>query len=241
MKKTVKTLLAAVLALGFCLPAAARHGAQGQGRQSVAATVAVDTGAVVAYSDTTATDTAAYGAGTNATGTGVSRHYSFSIDDVTDPFNLIAYLATIGAGGVVVAIFFVILCLLVVFSPVILLVVILVMVSKRRSERYKVVEKAMETGRPVPDDIRPSVFDSKELLWRKGIHAFKNASLQEITDRLGFYYHTRIIIRNSAAAAVRYSGKFRQEEGVYEILRLLRQVQNFSLSRDNSSGTIYID
>ena len=84
-------------------------------------------------------------------------------------------------------------------------------------------------------------FDPDELLWRKGIHAFKNASLQEITDRLGFYYHTRIIIRNSAAAAVRYSGKFRQEEGVYEILRLLRQVQNFSLSRDNSSGTIYID
>lgn len=170
MEKFIVTLLMAVT---LCLPAAARHGAQGQGRQSVAATAAVDTGAVVAYSDTTATDTAAYGAGTNATGTGVSRHYSFSIDDVTDPFNLIAYLATIGAGGVVVAIFFVILCLLVVFSPVILLVVILVMVSKRRSERYKVVEKAMETGRPVPDDIRPSVFDSKELLWRKGIrHIF---------------------------------------------------------------------
>ena len=84
-------------------------------------------------------------------------------------------------------------------------------------------------------------FDPDELLWREGIHVFKDASLQEITDRLSFYYHTRIIIRNPEAAVVRYSGKFRQEEGVYEILELLRQVQNFTLTRADSSGTICID
>ena len=84
-------------------------------------------------------------------------------------------------------------------------------------------------------------FDHDELLWREGIHAFRNATLREIAGQLEFYYHTRIVIRNPEAAAARYSGKFRQKDGVYEILRLLQQAQGFEIAKDDSTGVIYID
>lgn len=84
-------------------------------------------------------------------------------------------------------------------------------------------------------------FDPDELLWREGIHAFRNTTLGEIAGQLEFYYHTRIVIRNPEAAAARYSGKFRQKDGVYEILRLLRQAQRFDIAKDDSTGVIYID
>ena len=84
-------------------------------------------------------------------------------------------------------------------------------------------------------------FNHDELLWREGIHAFRNATLREIAGQLEFYYHTNIVIRNPEAATARYSGKFRQKDGVYEILRLLQQAQGFSITKDDSTGVIYID
>lgn len=72
------------------------------------------------------------------------------------------------------AVFFVILCLLTVFSPVILIVVVLYMVFRRKKERYRIIEKAMETGEPIPDELRRTETMSPDMLWRKGI---RNASI----------------------------------------------------------------
>ena len=57
-------------------------------------------------------------------------------------------------------------------SPVALIVMILYFVFRRRKERYKIVEKAMETGRPLPKDMLNPDLESKELLWRKGVKNF---------------------------------------------------------------------
>ena len=100
-------------------------------------------------------------------GTGV-----WTINDVSDPFNLIAYLTNLDFGGVIVAIFFVLLCIITVLSPVILIAVILYLVFKRRNDRYRVIEKAMETGQPLPDDMKRGAIESNEVLWRKGVKNF---------------------------------------------------------------------
>ena len=132
-------------------------------------TAVTDTNGIVAYSDTTVTDTAAANSadGEDQHGTGV-----WTINEVSDPFNLIAYLTTLDFGGVIVAIFFVLLCIITVLSPVILIAVILYLVFKRRNDRYRVIEKAMETGQPLPDDMKRGALESNEVLWRKGVKNF---------------------------------------------------------------------
>ncbi len=123
-----------------------------------------DTTGIAAYSDTTSVDTAAYDEPAD------DEFYSERmLDKVTDPFRLIAFLTSSGIGGVLVAIFFVLLCLLVVFSPVILLAVILYFVFRRKKESYRVAEKAMETGNPIPGDLVKNRTADNDALWMKGI------------------------------------------------------------------------
>lgn len=158
-------MLILTTAFALCLPLAV----QAQAVPGVQKTAVADTSGIVAYSDTTVTDTAAANSadGEDGQGTGV-----WTLNDVSDPFNLIAYLTTLDLGGVIVAIFFVLLCIITVLSPVILVAVILYLVFKRRKDRYRVIEKAMETGQPLPDDMRKDVLETDEVLWRKGVKNF---------------------------------------------------------------------
>lgn len=130
---------------------------------------AVDTSEIVAYSDTTgaAPDTVAYaGAHDNDAVPGSDKIFS----NVSDPFQLIAYLADLGGiGSVLIAIFFVLLCLLVVLSPFILVGLILYFCLRSRNQKYKLAEKAVEKGQPIPQELLRSADMNSEILWRKGI------------------------------------------------------------------------
>ena len=158
-------MLILTTAFALCLPLSV----QAQAVPALQNTAVTDTCGIVAYSDTTVTDTAAANSadGEDKHGTGV-----WTINDVSDPFNLIAYLTNLDFGGVIVAIFFVLLCIITVLSPVILIAVILYLVFKRRNNRYRVIEKAMETGQPLPDDMKRGAIESNEVLWRKGVKNF---------------------------------------------------------------------
>lgn len=142
--------------------------------QVVNSQAAADTGEVVAYSDTTgaARDTSAAQANaSDEDGTITVKQF----DDVSDPFTLIAYLADLGGvGSVLVAIAFVLLCILVVLSPFIFVALIIYMVLKNRNQRYRLAEKAMESGRPIPDNLLKKDDFSNEALWKKGV---KNACI----------------------------------------------------------------
>lgn len=129
----------------------------------------VDTSEIVAYSDTTgaASDTQAYaGSHDDDAVPGSDEIYN----NVSDPFQLIAYLADLGGiGGVLIAIFFVLLCLLVVLSPFILVGLVLYFGLRSRNQKYKLAEKAMEKGQPIPQELLRGADMSSEILWRRGI------------------------------------------------------------------------
>ena len=119
---------------------------------------------IVAYSDTTSSP---------ASGNSVNdddRYSSPSFRDVSDPFELIGFLATLaGTGGVIVAIFFVLLCIITVLSPVIFLIVLIIILTKHRNRRYQIIETAMQTGQPLPKDMLKDPADNPDYLWRRGI------------------------------------------------------------------------
>ena len=164
MKNLIVTLIAFV-ALG--LPSAAAPNAHAQDTLEAQGASAADTIGIVAYSDTAAADTAVAPAGD-----GRGNQHGMWFGDVDDPLNLVAYLSTIGAGGVIVAVFVVILGLLFLLSPFIVIALILYFLFKRNKDRYRMAETAMETGQPMPEGMRATEFESSEALWRKGVKNF---------------------------------------------------------------------
>ena len=59
--------------------------------------------------------------------------------------------------------------LLICLAPFILLGFILWMIVRNRNQRYRLVEKAMEQGRPIPAELVPTSSISNDQLWRKAI------------------------------------------------------------------------
>lgn len=72
-------------------------------------------------------------------------------------------------------------------------------------------------------------------LWRTGILVFDRLSLAEIARRIEWCYDTRIRICNAAAGAKIYSGKFVQQDGPYEILRILQKSGHFEIEKDDAN------
>ena len=74
--------------------------------------------------------------------------------------------------------FFAFLIILLVFlflaAPFIILALVLWLIFRNRNRRYKLAEKAMETGQPLPQELIRTEQQSDEYLWKKGI---KNTAL----------------------------------------------------------------
>lgn len=138
-------------------------------------------GGITAYSDTTAATTAVTDSTDAATdaayydATDVDAGAPMAIGDVPDPFRIIAYLSNLGGwGGVLIAVLVVLLCMLTVLSPAIIIGLILYFVQKSRNRKYKIIEKAVESGQPIPQELVRENKTTNDRLWAKGI---KNAAV----------------------------------------------------------------
>lgn len=148
---------------------------------------------IVAYSDTIgagsmAADSMAgamitYDSDDTDNGTGTNMTF----DDVSNPFELMAYLSYLcGLGGVLIAALVAILCLLTVLSPVILIAVILYFIMKIRNRKYKIIEKSLESGQPIPQELLRENKTSNDKLWSSGI---RNAAVGVGIVLFGFVIH----------------------------------------------------
>jgi len=96
-----------------------------------------------------------------------------------------------------------------------------------------------------------AVFDGKDLsvvrirnknhfLWTQGIYVFENETLGAIVKQLELYYDIKINVLDNAMLQWRYTVKFRQRDGIREILRLLQEIHHFSMAFDETDNTVYI-
>ncbi len=76
------------------------------------------------------------------------------------------------------------------------------------------------------------------MLWRNGIYSFNNERLIVIIEKLQLYYDVKIVIEDPEIFNVRYTGKFRQRDGIDEILRILQKIQSFKIERDRDNNII---
>ena len=97
-----------------------------------------------------------------------------------------------------------------------------------------------ESARLRGGQISISDIDQDPRLWTEGIYSFSNMKLKDLTKKLQLYYDVKIVIQRPALADIVFSGKFRQRDGVMEILQLASKVHPFRMRRDMDKNTIIV-
>lgn len=82
--------------------------------------------------------------------------------------------------------------------------------------------------------------DEGFLLWKKGIYAFDDCCLADMVKKLELYYDVRIIIKSTELDSFRFSGKFRQRDGIESLLRTLQKLHEFKYVKDDQKNVITI-
>ena len=85
-----------------------------------------------------------------------------------------------------------------------------------------------------------TIHDFSHFLWTKGIYSFDKMSLGYILDKLALYYDVRIVVKNPSIKSCIYTGKFRQSDGIYEILRIIQKMHQFKIKEDRENNTIIL-
>ncbi|WP_080904671.1 FecR family protein [Parabacteroides sp. Marseille-P3160] len=78
------------------------------------------------------------------------------------------------------------------------------------------------------------------LLWQEGIYTFNDIPFNEIIKKLELYYDIPIKIQNKEIEKYKFSGKFRQRDGIVSVLRTLQKVKYFAFIKDDELNTITI-
>ncbi|GHT47786.1 anti-sigma factor [Bacteroidia bacterium] len=80
----------------------------------------------------------------------------------------------------------------------------------------------------------------EHFLWKQGIIAFENESVEEIFKTMQLYYNIKIDIRKASILKDHYTGKFRTEHGIEHVLRVLQIQHKFRFKKDIDTNTIII-
>ncbi|MDR0835946.1 MAG: FecR domain-containing protein [Tannerella sp.] len=77
-------------------------------------------------------------------------------------------------------------------------------------------------------------------LWKDGIYVFEDETLENIMKSLELYYDVMIEVKDPAMLKWKYTVKFRQRDGLREILRLMQRVHKFAMTMDEERNRVTI-
>jgi ferric-dicitrate binding protein FerR (iron transport regulator) len=76
--------------------------------------------------------------------------------------------------------------------------------------------------------------------WREGLICFDNETVENIMKKLEIYYDIRIETKKPTLLKQRYSGKFRTQDGIEQVIKVLQLEHKFTYKRDNEINLITI-
>ena len=76
--------------------------------------------------------------------------------------------------------------------------------------------------------------------WREGLMCFDNISIKDIIEKLKLYYDADIIVKNNKILDRHYSGKFRIDDGLEHVLRVLQLNNKFTYIKDDETNVLTI-
>jgi ferric-dicitrate binding protein FerR (iron transport regulator) len=80
--------------------------------------------------------------------------------------------------------------------------------------------------------------DKSRFLWKDGLYCFENERLDNILKKLEIYYDIKFEVKNASMLDWRYTVKFRQRDGIDEIMRLMQHIHNFKMIKDDYKNLI---
>ncbi len=77
--------------------------------------------------------------------------------------------------------------------------------------------------------------------WKEGLICFHDISLENMLKKFELYYGVKIVVNNRSILRNRYTGKFRTNDGIEHVLRVLNLNCNFTYTRDDDANVITIN
>lgn len=109
--------------------------------------------------------------------------------------------------------------------------------TSKKTYRMKVNEKArLQDGKLFVSEI--SEFDYYK--WKEGLLCFTNESVELIMKKLELHFDVTIQVQKTGLLSYRYSGKFRIDDGVEQILKVLQLEHQFTYTRNTNLNLITI-
>ena len=85
-----------------------------------------------------------------------------------------------------------------------------------------------------------SSIDKNPIIWKEGLYAFDKQKLKDILKKLELYYDVRILVKNPSILEYEYTGKFRQRDGVMEVLRIIQKIHPFKIEQKEDTNEIIL-
>lgn len=85
-----------------------------------------------------------------------------------------------------------------------------------------------------------TITNHNHFLWRDGVYSFKNELLINILKKLELYYDVKIEVKDPSIFKWEYTGKFRQRDGIEEILRMIQRIHKFDIQKDEENNKIIL-
>ena len=77
-------------------------------------------------------------------------------------------------------------------------------------------------------------------LWKEGVYSFDDEKLIDILKKLEIYFDVKIVIRDPSIYQWEYTGKFRQRDGIDQILRMIQRIHKFNIQKDEENNVIIL-
>lgn len=81
-----------------------------------------------------------------------------------------------------------------------------------------------------------TIKDPAYFLWTEGVYSFHEEPLINILRKLELYYDVKIEVKDPSIYTWEYTGKFRQKDGLDEILRIIRKIHKFNIEKDEENN-----
>jgi len=82
--------------------------------------------------------------------------------------------------------------------------------------------------------------DADDFLWKEGIYFFDDAPFSAMVEKLQLYYDVQIHVSNRALMLRKFTGKFRQRDGIENVLKIIQMGYPFVYQKSEDGSNIYI-
>lgn len=90
--------------------------------------------------------------------------------------------------------------------------------------------------------LKKTVLPSYDYLrWKEGFYCFDDSELSHILNRLELYYNVKITVKNKKLLSHRYTAKFKEQDGIEHILKVIQKDQNFKYYINEEKNQITIE